>query len=116
MHLLTILALILVLQNGANIISIFNGTVTYVGFNGAGGYTVTIKKNDYTASYCHVSPSFLVYEGQYVSKGAIIAKVGPKNVYGVPNNSYKDSNGKPTNGATTRSTSPSDNKNEWTSY
>ena len=27
--------------------------------------------------------------------------VGPKNVYGVYNNPYKDSNGNPTNGATT---------------
>ena len=27
--------------------------------------------------------------------------MGPKNVYGVPNNKYKDSNGNPTNGATT---------------
>ena len=34
-------------------------------------------------------------------KGDIIATVGPKNVYGVPNNPYRDSNGNPTNGATT---------------
>lgn len=27
--------------------------------------------------------------------------VGPKNVYGINNNPYKDSNGNPTNGATT---------------
>ena len=32
-----------------------------------------------------------------VNKGEIVAKVGPKNVYGVPNNPYKDSNGNPTN-------------------
>lgn len=30
-----------------------------------------------------------------------IADVGPKNVYNVKNNPYKDSNGNPTNGATT---------------
>lgn len=34
-------------------------------------------------------------------RGKVIAKVGPKNVYGVINNPYKDYNGKPTNGATT---------------
>ena len=31
----------------------------------------------------------------------IIATVGPKNVYGISNNPYKDSSGNPTNGATT---------------
>lgn len=85
----------------SNIVAIFSGTVTYIGFSGAGGYTVTIKNNNYTVSYCHVSPIFLVYVGQYVNKGDIIATVGPKNVYGVPNNPYKDSKGNPTNGATT---------------
>jgi murein DD-endopeptidase MepM/ murein hydrolase activator NlpD len=36
-----------------------------------------------------------------VSKGQLIASVGPKNVYGIANNPYKDANGNPTNGATT---------------
>lgn len=36
-----------------------------------------------------------------VKKGDLIATVGPKNVYGIQNNQYKDSNGLPTNGATT---------------
>lgn len=35
-------------------------------------------------------------------KEKLYGKVGPKNVYGVLNNPYKDSNGNPTNGATTR--------------
>ena len=39
--------------------------------------------------------------GQFVDKGTQIGNVGPKNVYGFPNNPYKDSSGKPTNGATT---------------
>ena len=66
-----------------------------------GGYTVTVKTSSISYSYCHVSPNFLVAKGQYVNKGQIIANVGPKNVYGVLNNPYKDSNGNPTNGATT---------------
>lgn len=33
--------------------------------------------------------------------GNVIGYVGPKNVYGVQNNPYKDLNGNPTNGATT---------------
>ena len=51
--------------------------------------------------YCHVSPTLLVYVGQFVYAGTQIAMVGPKNVYGIYNNPYKDSNGNPTNGATT---------------
>ena len=52
-------------------------------------------------SYCHSDPNFIVTPGEKVTKGQVIGKVGPKNVYNVPNNPYKDSNGKPTNGATT---------------
>ena len=88
---------------GSNIISTFSGKVTYTNFYGAGGFTVIIENGEYTAMYCHVSPDFLVHKGQYITRGQVIAKVGPKNVYGVLNNPYKDSTGKPTNGATTRS-------------
>lgn len=86
---------------GCNIVSLFSGTVSYIGFNGAGGYTITIKSNEFTASYCHVSPNFKVFKGQKIYKGDIIGNVGPKNIYGIPNNPYKDKNGNPTNGATT---------------
>ena len=34
-------------------------------------------------------------------KDKLFGHVGPKNVYGVKNNPYKDSQGRPTNGATT---------------
>ena len=83
--------------SGSNIVAIFSGQVTFTGFNGANGFTVTITNGFLSASYSHVSPTFLVYEGQYINQGEIIATVGPKNVYGVPNNPYKDSNGNPTN-------------------
>lgn len=86
----------------SNIVSVCDGTVVFAAFKGAGGYTITIKNNNFTFSYCHVSPNFLVHVGQFVNKGSLIAKVGPKNVYGVPNNPYKDKYGNPTNGATTR--------------
>lgn len=86
---------------GSNIIAICSGEVTFLGFNGAGGYTITIKNEIFAISYCHVSPMFSVTLGQKVKKGQIIGKVGPKNVYNVPNNPYKDKNGNPTNGATT---------------
>ena len=70
----------------------------------AGGYTVVLKLTnhpDISVSYCHVSPIFLVKRNQEVKRGELIAKVGPKYVYGINNNPYKDANGKPTNGATT---------------
>ena len=45
--------------------------------------------------------NFLVCVGDEVLNGEYIGNVGPKNVYNVPNNPYKDKNGNPTNGATT---------------
>lgn len=77
---------------GSNIIATFSGKVTYLGFYGANGYTLRISNGTYTANYSHISPYFLVYLGQNVNKGDIIANVGPKNVYNVLNNPYKDSN------------------------
>lgn len=94
---------------GTKILSILSGTITYAGFNGAGGYTITVESDGFLISYCHVSPIFLVSVGEYVRQGNILSEVGPKNVYGVKNNPYKDSNGNPTNGATTRSTSAFNN-------
>ena len=76
---------------GSNIIAAFSGTVTYTGFYGAGGFTIMVENGTYTALYCHVSPNFMVNIHDTVLKGQVIAKVGPKNVYGVPGNNYKDS-------------------------
>lgn len=87
---------------GSNIVAISSGRVCFVGWYGANGYTVIlVHDGDRKSIYGHVSPEFLVEEGDYVEIGEVIAKVGPKNVYGQPNNPYKDSNGNPTNGATT---------------
>lgn len=52
-------------------------------------------------SYCHLSPNYIVIPNQFINIGEPIGKVGPKNIYGISNNPYKDSNGLPTNGATT---------------
>lgn len=84
---------------GTKLVCIMDGEVVSTGWGGAGGYTITIKSTDgtYKFSYCHSSPEFIVSVGQQVKKGEIIGKVGPKNVYGVTNNPYKDGNGNPTN-------------------
>lgn len=87
---------------GTKILAIADGVVKYTGWNGANGYTVIIShENDATSTYGHVSDNFLVSAGNKVSQGDIIATVGPKYIDGPPNNPYKDSTGKPTNGATT---------------
>lgn len=86
---------------GAKFIAVVDGIITFTGFLGGGGYTITLSRDNMKISYCHVSPNYIVKEGQYVMQGQVIGFVGPKNVYGVIGNQYKDSNGNPTNGATT---------------
>lgn len=95
------LELILQLLHGTNIVSVLSGQVTLAQFNGAGGCTVIVNSEVYQITYCHVSPNFLVYVGQYVKQGELIAYVGPKNIYGFSNNYFKDASGNPANGSTT---------------
>lgn len=78
-------------EPGTGIYAVGPGTVTLARFNGSGGCTVSITDGFLTYTYCHVSPSFIVCPGQIVSKGDLIAYVGPKNVYGFSENIYKDS-------------------------
>lgn len=87
------------------ILAILDGFVSYVGWYGANGYSIILShKNGYKSTYGHVSPNFTVSLGQVVKKGEIIAKVGPKYIEKKDYTTYKDSNGKYTNGATTRTT------------
>lgn len=87
---------------GTKLIAICDGEITFTGFLGGGGYTITLTNEEgIKISYCHVSPNYIVEKGQKIEQGQIIGKVGPKYVYGVEGNTYKDSTGKPTNGATT---------------
>ena len=88
---------------GTYIFAVASGTVTMAKFNGSGGCTVIITNENLSFTYCHVSPTFIVSVGQKVEKGNLIAYVGPKNLYGFSENIYYDSEGKPTNGATTGS-------------
>ncbi len=89
---------------GSKIIACFSGKIIYTGFYGANGYSIILENADnpdITATYSHLSPDYIVKKNEYVLKNQVIGYVGPKNVYDVPNNKYKDSNGNPTNGATT---------------
>ena len=92
---------------GSKVIACFSGKITYTGFYGADGYSIIMENSNdsnITAVYGHLSPDYIVNVGEYVLKNQVIANVGPKNVYNVPDNKYKDSDGNPTNGATTRTT------------
>lgn len=87
---------------GTTLIATCNGEITFTGFLGGGGYTITITTIDnLKISYCHVSPNYIVSIGDEIAQGQVIGTVGPKYVYGVSGNNYKDSDGRPTNGATT---------------
>ncbi len=86
---------------GTKLYAICDGTITFAGFLGGGGYTITLSHDNMKITYCHVSPNFIVNVGDEVVKGQHISNVGPKNVYGVVGNIYKDKDGNPTNGATT---------------
>lgn len=91
----------------SSIISIADGIVSFVGWYGANGYTVIIHHaNGYQSIYGHISPNFIISEGDKVQKGQLIAKVGPKYIEATNYTNYIDKNGKYTNGATTRSPSP----------
>ena len=86
---------------GTALIAPCNSKVTATGFKGSGGYTISLKNDSLDFVYHHVSPKYIVKVGDYVTAGQVIGQVGPKNVYGIPNNPYQDASGKPTNGATT---------------
>ena len=86
---------------GSKFIAVADGEITFCAFLGGGGYTITLSNDSMKITYCHVSPNFIVSVGDTVVKGQHISNVGPKNVYGVVGNTYKDKNGEPTNGATT---------------
>lgn len=85
----------------SKIVATFSGKIIYTGFYGANGFTIMLQNGNVVAVYSHLSPDFIVKKDEYVLKNQVIGKVGPKNVYGISNNKYKDSNGNPTNGATT---------------
>ena len=79
---------------GTQIHSICDGIVSFIGFNGAYGYSIIIKNNNYEILYAHVSPNYLIDIYDTVSSNQIIGNVGPKYIQAFPNNKYYDSNRK----------------------
>ena len=70
-------------KEGSPILAIMDGIITFADFLGGGGYTITLSNNNIKVTYCHVSPNYIVKEGDIVYQGQIIGFVGPKYVYGV---------------------------------
>ena len=69
---------------GTTLIASCDGEITFTGFLGGGGYTITLTTTEHLKiSYCHVSPNYIVSEGDKISQGQVIGTVGPKYVYGV---------------------------------
>ncbi len=87
---------------GSKILAIKSGTISFVGWDGGNGYAVKINHgNGIVSTYGHVNPNFVVKKGDVVKQGDYIANVGPKYVREHSYTTYRDSSGKPTNGATT---------------
>ena len=73
---------------GFEFIAVTDGVISFVGFLGGGGFTITLTANDETYgeikySYCHCNPNFIVNTGDVIYKGQVLGKVGPKYVDGV---------------------------------
>lgn len=88
-------------SEGTHIYAVQSGIVSFIGFNGANGYSIHIQNNNFTFIYGHVSPNFIVPLNDFIDIGTIIGYVGPKYVQPTPENTYKDNTGKTTNGSTT---------------
>ena len=94
---------------GTFIYSAISGIVSFVGFKGAGGCTITTIADNISVSYCHVSPNYVVSVGQVINIGEHIGNVGPKILHGIPNNPYKDSSRKSNKWSHNRLSSSSNN-------
>ena len=73
---------------GFEFVAVTDGVISFVGFLGGGGFTITLTDSDFSNgevkySYCHCNPNFFVTVGESVVKGQIIGVVGPKYVDGV---------------------------------
>lgn len=54
------------------LIAVVDGVITYTGFLGGGGYTITLSKDNMKITYCHTSPYYIVSEGEEVLQGQVI--------------------------------------------
>lgn len=102
--------------NGTPIYSVSSGTVSYLGFNGANGYTIMISSNNIIFSYSHVSPEFIVKIGDFIKQNQLLGHVGPKYIDSLPNNPYHDSSRRSNKWSNNRLSLTFWRKNRWQSH
>lgn len=81
------------------IYSISNGTISYIGFLGANGYSIIVSFESFEIIYGHVSPNYIIKKNDTIYSKEFIGYVGPKFVS--MKTPYIDSSGKYLNGLTT---------------
>lgn len=54
------------------LLAVFSGYITYCGFLGPGGYTITLTYDDTKVTYCHVSPNYIVSVNDFIYEGDVI--------------------------------------------
>lgn len=87
---------------GSKLIAVVDGIITYTGFLGGGGYTITLSKDNMKITYCHVSPTYIVETGEEVLQGQVIRFCWSKKcIWSSAEINIKTVTGNPTNGATT---------------
>ncbi len=57
---------------GTQLFAVTSGQITFTGFLGGGGYTITLTNGNMKFTYCHVSPHYIVQEGDIIQKGQLI--------------------------------------------
>ena len=59
---------------GTSLFAVCDGEITFTGFLGGGGYTITleVENENIKFTYCHVSPNYIVSVGDTVEKGDLI--------------------------------------------
>lgn len=57
---------------GTKLFAVTSGKITFTGFLGGGGYTITLTNGNMKFTYCHVSPHYIVQEEDSIQKGQLI--------------------------------------------
>lgn len=84
------------------LIAVVDGIITYTGFLGGGGYTITLSVDNMKITYCHVSSYYIVEVGDEVVQGQVIRFCWSKKcIWSATETNIRIATGNPTNGATT---------------
>ena len=68
-------------QEGSLIYSASDGMVSFIGFNGANGYSIHISVNEFTFIYGHVSPNYIIKIGDIIVKRSNNSEILVQNMF-----------------------------------